>query len=187
MAAIDRIEPEFPSDSSDIELLVQCTWANGDPVIGYYFAHWEKHVVFWYEQVDHNLVTKGERPPVSKPHLRMFQPSCFYQLLISRRTCRALAIWVSSLLVPINDCSILFGVSLHVEMFCAHRTLPLSMVKEVKDSYESGTIGKVRPNLFPQPALTPRLDVITSDQSMFSYDADTTNRIVRILERVPSM
>lgn len=73
MEAMEILYPKMPDDSSDIELLIQCTWANDDPVIGYYFADWEHQVVFWHEDVDHTLVTNGERPPVSGPHLRTFR------------------------------------------------------------------------------------------------------------------
>lgn len=53
----------------------------------------------------------------------------------------------------------------HVEIFCSHRPLPKAMFKEVKAAYRSGL-----------------LDVITSDNSMFSYDSETARQLSKVLK-----
>lgn len=78
MAGIAQLYPKFEEvETPDLELVVHYTWRGGkEPVIGYYVADWEKLVVFWFERVEHTLVTVNERPPASKPHLRMFYVKC---------------------------------------------------------------------------------------------------------------
>lgn len=53
----------------------------------------------------------------------------------------------------------------HVEIFCSHRPFPKAAFKELRDAYRSGLV-----------------DGITSMDSMFSYDTETTLKIVRILK-----
>lgn len=53
----------------------------------------------------------------------------------------------------------------HVEIFCSHRPLPKATFKELRDAYRSGVV-----------------DGITSMDSMFTYDTETTLKIVKILK-----
>lgn len=82
MTAIEEVYPKIP-DSPDVELLVHCTWSNGYPTIGYYFADWKERVIYWYEKVKHSLVTRDKRLPVSEPHLREFVGIFSHELLNS--------------------------------------------------------------------------------------------------------
>lgn len=71
-AAIDQLYPQIvaaklPLDS--VELIVGATWKQGVPCIGYYIADWEKRSILWFEEVDQDMITSNERPPVSSPHL----------------------------------------------------------------------------------------------------------------------
>ncbi len=58
-----------PRTPRDRELVLQIDH-NGDAL--YYFASWERRVVFWLEEVSVDTVTGCTRPVVSPSHLRMW-------------------------------------------------------------------------------------------------------------------
>ena len=53
----------------DVELVVMCTWKSNEPVLGYYLDNWTRKSVFWFEEVEHHIVTHAVRSPVSQAHL----------------------------------------------------------------------------------------------------------------------
>ncbi|GJE96870.1 hypothetical protein PsYK624_130770 [Phanerochaete sordida] len=108
---LDSVRDKVPADA---EIVLAKTYADGEPVIGYYIASMSMQVVFWLgdpdgdgqDPITTNLVTDwGSRAVVSQPHLGLAVRWQF---------------WV------------------HVELFPAHRPLPPVALEELKRAFNFG-------------------------------------------------
>lgn len=70
-----------------------------------------------------------------------------------------------------------------MEVFPSHRRLPRAMLRELKNVYNSGTIGMI-PCFTASTLPNSSSDVITSDVSMFSYDTDTAHQLLKTVDRL---